>query len=270
MNSIDQILGEIKKQNSRYSSNIWIPSLKRDVKFVDINTSQQKRIIKSILDSTIYEIEFATTLRDILKENCIEDINIDDLTVIDQVYIAITLRASCVGVMVPTEVKVSDTEKVNVDINLEDVLKLAKDTILTIDSKTFSDKVFEVVCGVPSISTAISVQKDLQSVVPKELNADSENEIKALFGDAFVHEIVKYIKSITILESEVKIPWNDLSNPDKIKIVETINIKTLKQILDYAEYVRQEANKIELVNFKYGEKVYSKRLSIDADFFIGS
>ena len=272
--TVEQILKEIKKRKITHCFGIWVPSLKKDVRFEEINTSQQKRLIKAVIDSSIYDIEFVTTLRDILKENCVDEIDIDNLTIIDQLFIAVSLRASCIDSIVPVEVTTDDEQKINVDIKLEEVLKLAKENLEIVQDRVFKeDDVFEVTCGVPTIKMVVDMSKDfLSETISRIPVIETEDQLKIVLGDAFIQELTKYVKNVVFIEKEGApvILWNQLAYADRVKIIGTFNIKLLKQIINYTNDVKKQTDKIELISFTYKDKIYERRLSVDADFFMVS
>ena len=70
--NINDILNVMNRANEVFSYEIWIPSLQKDVMFREMTTSQQKRLIKSVIDSPIYNTEFIFAISQIIKENCAE------------------------------------------------------------------------------------------------------------------------------------------------------------------------------------------------------
>jgi hypothetical protein len=52
----------MNRANETFVYEVPIPSLKRKVMFREVNTSQQKRLIKAIIDSPAYNTEFIFAL----------------------------------------------------------------------------------------------------------------------------------------------------------------------------------------------------------------
>lgn len=269
LTSIEQINSIIKKKDIAYTSHHTVPSLKRDVPFSEINTSQQKRLVKSVLDSPVYNTEFIYTLREILKENCQDpQVDIDSLTIIDKFILALSLRIKSIGNDIETEIQI-EGENVNVTLDGSKILQLALDTVQNLNSETIQDQYYVIECSVPTISTEYKLEKELRPK-PTKLEIDNVEEMRETIGDVFTSEIVKYINKVSIKgENDQLIPieWNRFSYADRIKIVETFKIGILKDILSFINKVTKEIDKITLIKFNFKDNEYERRLTIDGGFF---
>ena len=269
LKTTDQVLKIVERQNIAYASSIWVPSLNRDVRFNEINTGQQKRLIKSIVDSPIYNTEFIYTLRDILKENCVEPgINVEDLTVLDKLLIAIGLRTNSIGNKVEIEVQTKNDKKINITLDLNEIYELAKNTIKVPSALVISDEFFSIECCIPTIKTEYMLELELRNHVDQS-KITNKGELRNTIGDVFIGELVKYINKVSIKDKDEFIPvdWQHFTFTNRIKIVETFKTKLLKQILDYVGTIKTELDKVEVVNFTFEDETFSKRLTIDGRFF---
>ena len=268
--SIDQINKIIRRKDIAYAAQYTVPSLKRDVPFNEINTSQQKRLVKSIIDSPVYNTEFIYTLRDILKENCQDPtVDIDRLTIIDKLVLALALRIRSIGNDVDIAVEVKDGTKVNTKLDASKILQMALSSVGTISSKTFEDQYYKIECSIPSIGTEYKLEKELRD---KTASIEIENidELRRTVGEVFTSEIVKYISSVSIKDQDdilQVVDWQQFKFVDRITIVETFKTGLLKNIISYIDDVRKEIDKVELVKFEFGGEKYERRLSIDGSFF---
>jgi hypothetical protein len=268
--SIDQINSIIKRKDITYASHYTIPSLKRDVPFNEINTSQQKRLVKSVIDSPVYNTEFIYTLREILRENCQDpSINIDNLTIIDKLFLALNLRIKSIGNNVDVEIETKQGQKVSVSLDLSKILELALSSIQNIDPVVFEDAYYKIECSVPTIGTEFSIEKELRNKVT-DIEIDNIQELRQTVGDAFVGEIVKYVSSVSVKDKDdtlVPVQWQQFTFANRIRVIETFKTGLLKNVLNYINSVREEVDKIELVKFEFGGETYERRLSIDGNFF---
>lgn len=268
--SVEQILSEIKRKQVSYASSIWVPSINKDVRFLEISTGQQKRIIKSIIDSPLQDKEFTCTFRDIMKENCVEEnLNIDLLTIIDKLFIAINLRAGSIGPIIPMETKNKTNEKITVDIDLNDVLKHAKENFKNVQPLIIADDVFHITCNIPTIGIEYWISKKLRV---DNTNIEDEKVIKEFIGEAFIEEIMKYIENVKLKEADklVDINWTNLAWGDRVKIIGTTGSKLLKQIIDYINLVKEAANNVQIINFSFKGDTFTERLALDENFFMVS
>lgn len=267
--SIDEIGKIIKRREVAYASHYKILSIDKEIPFNEINTSQQKRLIKSVIDSPIYNTEFIYTFRQILIENCLDNsIVIDDLTIIDKLLLALALRINSIGSTMPLEIEADDGTPINITMDLVKILETALSTLKNIEDVTIEDDYYRIICGIPTIGNEYKVEKDLRPVM-NNIEIDTPQELRETIGDAFVGEIIKYVKGVEIKTEDNLVPvnWNNFATGDRIKIIETFKSSFLKRILDYVNQIRQEIDKIELINFNWQGKPYSRRLTIDAGFF---
>lgn len=263
---IDQLLDIINKNETSYASNIWIPSLKRDVRFLEINTAQQKRLVKAQLDSTVINTDFMETLRDIIKENCKEDVDIDQLTIVDKLLIAIALRCYSIGSSIETEIGIKGGKSAKIQLDLNNIYEIAKSTIGSIEDLILEDETFKITCSTPTIKAELDIEKNLKAVIESNKSAT----LVDIVGDAYVAEALKYIKELKVKSGDqfIDAEWNTLNLQDKQKIIVKLRAKTLAKIIQFSKLVHGEADKIELVSFEFDGEKYQKRLSIDENFFM--
>lgn len=268
--SIDQINKIIKRKDIAYASHYMIPSLKREAPFNELNTSQQKRLVKSVIDSPVYNTEFIYTFRDILKENCQDaSINIDDLTIVDKLVLALALRMKSIGNSVDIEIQAKDGKQVNVGLEINKILNIALTTIQDVPSKIFEDSYFKIECSIPTISTEYKLERELRNRTTA-IEIENIDELRQTVGDAFIGEIVKFISSVYIKTQDdelVPIDWQQFTFINRIKVIETFKTGLLRDVLNYINDVRKEIDKVELVKFEFGGETYERRLTIDGNFF---
>ena len=268
--SIDQINMIIKAKDITYATHYRIPSLNRDVPFNEINTSQQKRLVKSVIDSPVYNTEFIYTLREILKENCQDrTIDIDNLTIIDKLVLALALRIRSIGNDVAVSIETDKGASVNTKLDASKILQLALSTVETIQSKTFEDSYFVIECSIPTIGTEYKLERELRD---KTANIEIENidELRRTVGEVFTGEIVKYVSAVSVKgDNDILqvVDWQQFKFTDRIKVIEAFKTGLLRNVIGYIDDVRKEIDKIELVKFEFDGKKYERRLSIDGNFF---
>lgn len=268
--TIDQITKIIKRKDISYASHYMVPSLKREVPFDEINTSQQKRLVKSIIDSPVYNTEFIYTLREILKENCQDPaIDIDNLTIVDKLILALGLRIKSIGNDVDIEIETKDGAKINAGLDVSRILELSLASVQNISNATVEDAYYKIECSVPTIGTEFKAEKELRNKSVK-IEIEDIKELRETVGDAFISEIVKYIDAVYVKGQDdqlIPVEWKQFTFANRIKIMETFKTGLLRKILDYINSVRKEIDKIELVKFEVGGETYERRLSIDGNFF---
>ena len=267
--SLDQILATVKSEQQKYASGLWVPSLEKELRFTEITTSQQKRLIKSVVDSPVFNTEFIYTLRDILKENCMEDLDIDTLTLLDKLVIAIGLRATCIGSEVEIEVPAEEgKEAFTHTVDLIKLYEKIKEAKINVKADTFEKGVYKVVCDIPSIGTEYQLEKERRTT-GANINIETTEELRDVLGEAFISEIVKYIKQVSVKQDEefVEVDWTELTFEDRIKVVETFGMPLLKQVVEHINVLKKEFDKVEMIKFTRKKEPYERRLTIDGRFF---
>jgi hypothetical protein len=97
-NNVQDVLQLLKELDLTSSFEVYIPSLKKNVKFKQLNTEQFKRLLKTVVDSPIYNSEFIITANNIIKENCLEkDISTTNFNILDKLLIFIKMRIESVS-----------------------------------------------------------------------------------------------------------------------------------------------------------------------------
>lgn len=275
--SINDVLNAIDSVSSKNSYSVYIPSLKRSVLFKEMNTGQEKAIIKTIIDNPVYNSGFIFTIRNIIKNNCLDkDINIDDLTLIDKIAICMTMRQKSIGN--EFEYVFKGTKKTKL-IKIDEYLEKIKSISIPSDEKVESESV-SIVCSYPTIKTEYDLEKEFHSEL-SDLEINTPDDVKKTIGDVFINEIVKYIKEISIKQdsdSEMILNMDDFSFSDRIVIVEKIGNSVLRKVLKYIESSNKSINQILKIETdlnkeekeKYNTDKLTGRLEAGSDFFITS
>ncbi len=274
---IEDVLNIVKKVNDTFAYEVFIPSLNKSILFREINTSQQKRLIKSIIDSPVFNTEFIFTLRQIIKENCVDEkLDIDQLTILDKFIISLIMRSVSVGNSYEVELECSNDKcksHYKQKIDLKDLAEKAKSIKLV--SKTITDDSgkFSCNCSIPTIGTEYKLEKEVRDTVD---NTEIKNvdEARKMIGDVFIGEVVKYINTLIVISPDKTIQFdlNSVSMMNRITLIEQLPEKFIKKIIEYINEVNKEIDKISIVSFdciKCKEKI-DWRVSIDANFFTNS
>jgi hypothetical protein len=275
--NINDILKLMNRANEGFAYEIFIPSLERNVMFRQINTSQQKRLIKAIIDSPAYNTEFIFALKQIIEENCIESLNVGEFTIIDKLIIALKMRAMSVGNDFKLVFKVKDEKEDNKEESITltiDLSKLAEEAILysKVDSLTIKDDkgIYEVLCNLPTINDEYNLEDQLRRN-NTQIDIKNETELRETVGNVFINEIVKYVKKINIKDQTtnniIEIDLKDIDFKNRINILGQIPASIIKKVIDYIANVNNNFEKVLLFKHQYKDQILEERLKIDASFF---
>lgn len=271
--SINEILKMVNRANETFVYEIPIPSLNKKLMFREINTSQQKRLIKSIIDSPAFNTEFIFTLRQIIKENCVDEVvNIGSFTIFDKMIIAMTMRAMSISNDLDLQFQEDDTEvPIKIRISLKDLVdKAIKD--IHIEPIVIKDEqgVFEIKCSLPTIDDEYNLETELRSNVTS-IEIKGENQLRNTVGEVFTNEIVKFIKQVSIKNKEsneiIELDLKNFSFKDRLLILNKIPAKVNNKIIQYINSINKEFEKILLFSQEKDGKKIEQRMRIDASFF---
>jgi len=277
---INNTLDLINRANEVFCYEVWVPSLRKNVMFREINTSQQKRLIKSIIDSPIYNTEFIYILKQIIDENCADKtVSTDNLTIIDKQVIAMAMRSVSISDIVEFQIPVSEGKNVQRAISISKVLGEIKDKMLVIDPIKLVDEknVFTLECSIPTIKTEYDLEKEQRENIIIDRSPQTPEQLRETVGNMFIDELVKYVNIVTIRINDIdnKINFGDLKFSDRIKLMEKLPIRLVEKLLEYCNKVKEEVDKVVIFKFevdvdKDKKETIERRLSIDGSFFINS
>lgn len=277
---LKSILSMINRAAETFAFEVYIPSLCRNVMFREITTSQQKRLIKAIIDSPAYQTEFIFAFYQIIKENCTEDLDLAKLTILDKLSIALSLRCMSIGTSLDLKFTFPATKKQDTiipehdivrRINLKDLLDIILKDI-KVEPITIKDDrgVFEVFCDLPTIQEEFNLENEMHK--NNSIEIKSESELRETVGDVFINIIVKYIKNIKIKENDkiIEIDLKSLSFKERLAILGQIPTKVSKQVVEYINKVTKEFDKVVLFKAEENGTEIEQRLKIDSSFFTPS
>jgi len=243
---------------------VWIPSLKGDVLFKEINTKQQKEILQAIVDSPFYKTKFITTFYKIIKDNFMGEEDPDNFTILDKQLILLKTRSICFS----PEYTITTDENVNPKVDLNSLYEKSSQSI-------FDNEIHVLDCGQDIVISVqlptIKLEFKLEDELHKDLEIMSVNDTNSLrqtLGELFMGEIAKYIISIQIKDSVIDFA-SFKSFKEKISILEKLPAKAIQSVIEYIDQQKEIIDEIVTVNLK--DRVTNKevkvKIDIDSTFF---
>jgi hypothetical protein len=228
--NITDILKQLEKLNETTGISVYVPSLGKAIRFKNINLKQQKDLLKSSIDDTLTRLSFTTKFYSIIKENAIDFIDASKLLVIDRLAIAIALRSSGLSSAYGS-------------IDLNNLIKQIQAT--TVDVSALKTTVEIQGLTVNLEAPTLGVDNDISLTTIAKLKNISDRDVKTQIGELFVHEIVKFIRSITFKteDGEQTATFTNLSTDNKISITEKLPSTATSKILDFIKTYRVFENK---------------------------
>lgn len=266
---VQSIINVLKELDSNNSFSVFLPSLNASAKFKQLNTEQFKRILKTIIDSPVYNTEFITTFNSLIKENIIDNnINIDNLTIFDKLSILIKTRIECIS----PEYNFTFTDEERNDLNLTETshtVNLAEhynnfiSNVPHVDTQTITHEDYTIICNLPTLDTENKLEKELHKNIKLEIS--TPEELRTTLGDTFINEISKYIRKIEVRGTEVD--FNDLLFKMRVKVVEQLPSIIINKILQYIENYKKAIKPITSYRLHVEGKTVEKDLPLDATLF---
>jgi len=233
--NVSDILKQLETLNASAGISVYIPSLKKAVRFKNLNLKQQKDLLKSSIDDTLTKLSFTTKFYNIIQENAIDILDINKLYTFDRSAIALSLRAN----------GLSSTYN---GINLNDVITQTQTIDISPESLGTTLNVQDLTVNLEA--PTLGVDRDVNLTTTAKLKNVSDKDVKTLVGELFVHEIVKFIKSITFKteSGEQIVNFSELKVDDKITVTEQLPSTVTGKILDYIKSYRAFESKFVTLN----------------------
>jgi hypothetical protein len=249
--NVSDILKQLDTLNQSTGIDVFIPSLAKKVKFKNLNLKQQKDLLKASVDETLTKLSFIVNFYSIIQENLIDTtIDINKLYTFDRPAIALALRANGLDSNYTSEDNVYDLNELLNSIPTIDVHKQELNAVIDIQNLT-------VQLEVPHLNT----DRDVSLATINKLKGIQDKDIKTLVGELFIHEITKFVKTVTFkTETEDQtVAFSGLKIEDKIAIIEKFPSNLTSKVLEFIKNYRDFEAKFTTID--------TVNIEIDGSFF---
>jgi hypothetical protein len=258
MNDINNVLSVLDTINKENTVFLYVPSLKREVKFKSITTGQQKLILKAAVDNPIFQTRFVIAAFNIITENCTEKEILKQLTTIDSLSIMLQYRINSYGSEYSLQQDGVDY-KINLTTFKEQVQKINIPELTTFTLDSFIIKV-----GAPTLFEQYQLEKEIRE------KRTEDTTINESLGEAFMGEVSKFIKEISVVidNKPQNINYSSLSFNKKYAVLEKLPASIVKGIITYLENVaevQRQVTRFEGIDENGNTKALD--ITIDASMF---
>jgi hypothetical protein len=272
--SFSAILSSLEALEKSSGYNVFIPTQNTEQQFKVLTTEQLKELLKTVIDTPIYNTQFVLTFNKIIKDNCFDSSVYSGLNSYDKLFIFLKTRIENISdeytITFTDEEKRQNNleENIKTTILISDVYKHLNENVKTFTQESFTHEQCTVTCNVPQLETENKLEKEFHKTT--KLNVDTPEELREIVGNTFINEITKYIISVQI--NEQVIDFASLTFKNRTKIVEKLPANVIKNVLKYIETYKQHIAdvlkvKVRVQNKEQKEVIIEKELPYDASFF---
>ncbi len=229
LNFNDALKTLVSISNEKFTTDAWIPSLKRNIKIKEITANQQKSIIESVIDSTATnKYTFSKVFYEIITSNCLEDSAvISNLTVADKASLIFAFRLQLSNFI---KVELQDDPKLEKEVDILQIIeKFSTYNHPTKEKITFSKNSIDIELDleIPTIKSEVEFDSFIYNKKNKQFN--ELDDVKQIISEAFIGETAKYISNITI--NSVSIDYSKMTVAQKVQVIEKLPASLVQNIL---------------------------------------
>ena len=271
--NFDKALQAIELVSETFKINVFIPSLQKEYEFKEIDAKQQKSLLSSALNASVYNSSFVKAFYKIIEENLLcENKNeiLEYLNVFDKIAIALSLKKQ---ISPETKVSFDDKNEITQFVKIEPIIEKFKtfknpnkETINFEQNGTF----LRLEVGIPSIKKEYEYEQEIHKKDKKLDDIKSSDDVKNIVSDAFITETSKYINEIWVNGEAFAYDSFDFSK--KISIVEKLPSVVIQKILEHVSIWKKSIDDVLTVelseDISSDGKKYTKVLGIDSMLFL--
>jgi len=257
----NKALEALNQASESFTVDAWIPSLQRDVTFKQLDAKQQKDLLGSVMDTSIYNTSFVKAFYNILKNNSLtENIDVDKFTLIDKISVGLSLKNEIsdeIIVFFDNKKEISKKFKIKPIIDSLKTYIQPEPVILESKNDLYSIKV-EVLY--PTVKAEYDYDTQYKGNKKTE-DVKSTEDVQNIVADAFIGETSKYINNFWLNDNEIN--SNSLTVNQKIKLIEKFPSLLIQKVLEQISLWKENVDKILTVE----HEGYKKVISVDSLIF---
>jgi hypothetical protein len=267
--NVQDIIQALKELDKSNSYEIFLPSLQKEIPFKQLNAEQFKRILKTVIDSPVYNTEFIVTFNSIIKENILEPtVNTEKLNIFDKLLILLKTRIDCIDLnytftFTDDEIKNNNLTSTNSSINLKEVYDAFVKELPNFSPKEYTYQQCSVICDLPTLDIENKLEKELHKNVKLEIS--TPEELRLTLGDTFINELSKYIQTIKV--NETVFSFDTLNFKSRVKVVEQLPSTAVNKVLKYIEEYKKLTTRLTSYKLQVDGTEINKELPLDATLF---
>ena len=225
-------------QEQQYEMSMPRPEGTLSVKFKSLTTIQLKELVKTAVDSPLTQSVFNSTATKIFKQSLALVPTDAQFNVIDRLLFLIETRIQTVSST--KKIKLENNKEVNVDytIVLKRLLESIKENIKLFTPVTTTFNNLTVTYGVSLIDTEVQLEEEIYKNA--EIKIDSAEELRKVVGEAFINELAKAVREVSVGEKNINL--SQISFKSRLKLIESLPASVIQRVVEYIESYKNTIN----------------------------
>jgi hypothetical protein len=272
--NINSILSLLNSEDSKLTFRVLIPSVEQEITFKQLTTEQLKRLLKTIIDSPVYNTEFILTINSIIKENCIDkSIDTGKFTIYDKLFIFFKTRIESISdtytvKFTDEEINENNLSEKTLPVNLVERLGEFAKLNINFNSIDYQLNEYTITCSLPTVEVENKFEKELHKNIKTDIN--TPEELREIIGSTFVNEISKYVTKLQIGEKNIDLAG--YSFKERVKVIERLPTNLINNAIKYIEKYKELIGSLFKINAEVKDTTgnsikLEKELPYDATFF---
>ena len=265
MSNVADILNLIEETKKDSLYDVYIPSKGETYRLLPMTANDQKELVKALIDSPVYSNESNVKFGMILPSILPPELNINELTTFDKLFLAITIRKENIKDEYVAKFTDKDGKKFEKEISLTKHLdkvgkvKHPEATEVKVDD-------IRAVLSIPSISSDLEFENFL-AYQATSLKTIDETQLKNIISQLYITNIMRYIEVLEIKGTEI--PFRLLPIQDKLQIGSALLSKFTKEAVNAIDekFGKPTMNVVQY-SFKHEGEQYDGNIAIDNTFFM--
>jgi hypothetical protein len=199
------------------------------IKCKQLSTAQLKELIKAVVDSPLTQSAFNSTASKVFKESIVSS-PVPELNVVDRLLFLIETRIQSLS---PTSTVTRDDKEIKLDFEQikQTLQKNIKENANLFASKSVQHEKITVEVCVPLLATETQLNEELYKNA--NINVEDADQLRKVLGEAFINEIAKSIKTLTIQDKTLDL--STVTFKSRLKTVESLPASLIQKVIEYIE-----------------------------------
>lgn len=272
---VTQFLIRLNEFNAEHATEMWIPSLSRYVKFRPLMASHQRDMIKTLAGTNYFPSALAITMYEIVRDTCMEELDLTKLNTIDKTAITLQMRSSNIDDNIDLEFDQDTTNRLHVlnggnpythAIKIKQHIESCKANLSIPKEITVKVPGASVTLRLPTMLAEYRFQQEIYTL-SKATQTDQQLPIskEAILAAVYINTIAQYIKDVKIGDVEVK--FDDATPNECAYITERLPSALTKKIREEISKFAIASDALTTVEFTFKRNKLKGTIPIDNTLF---